>query len=128
MVQTKKFEHEDLDEPIVYWKMNYGFRQDFNDYAMEYQMDENDSVASMQIKTGHASLYWLVFGIFRAPSLNIQKPNDIRRGLSDREIKDRLAVVRTMDIEIAEALKNEIMSFNNSTEEGEEEIEETAKK
>lgn len=127
MPQTKQVDHPKLDDPVTIWKMNYGFRQDFSNEVLKVDV-QGEGQQSMNVMTGDMNLYWLVFGIFQAPSLNIQQPNDVRRGLSDREVKDRLANVRTMDMEVAEHVKDKIMDLNNETEGDEQDQEEVAKK
>lgn len=110
-MKTKQIEIEGLDNPVTIWKMNFGFQQDFSEEVTEMTDTET------RYLSGKANIYTLVYGIWKAPSLSIQEPDSLQRGLTDQEKRARVSQIRSMDVDIAQRIKEEIAELNKVNQE-----------
>lgn len=110
-MKTKQIEIEGLDNPVTIWKMNFGFQQDFSEEVTEMTDTET------RYLTGKSNIYTLVYGILKAPSLSIKEPDSLQRGLTDQEKRARVAQIRSMDVDTAQRIKQEIAELNKVNQE-----------
>lgn len=125
-LRTKQIEVDGLASPVIIWKMNYGFSTDLEDYFTEVNFSGGRKTAS--IKGGKVRRGWLVFGILEAESLEIKRPQSLGHGLTEQEIKNRLASVRTMNRDVASKIYDAVLELNNDDGEENKDLEEFEKK
>ena len=115
------------DTVVTIWKLNYGFRTDLQNYTVDYH---TDSLGKNQrkVSVGKAQVFWNVLGIYEAPTLGISKISNLALGLTDEEVQQRLSVIRQLPQELAQSIYVEIVNFNNTDDEKEEDKEEIIKK
>lgn len=105
---TKQVEIEGLDEPVTIWKLNYGFQQDYNDVVAKLDTDTE----TVNISSGRANLYWIVFGVYEAEELGFPEIKDTARGFDDKELRDREVAARRLSRDVGQKLQKKIMEFN----------------
>lgn len=124
-METKKIELEE-GKSITVWRMNNGFKSDWNDKsiiisASEGPTDPKTGKATTKqerrVSNGNYRIYGMIYGILSTEGYNISEPKDLEIGLSETELDLRKRFVRTLDGRIADRVWNEILEINKVDEE-----------
>jgi ABC-type amino acid transport substrate-binding protein len=123
-MKTENIEIEGFNNPVVIWKMNAGFYQDWKDKASSVIITGNDRKVDFNSK--NYNLYGMVFGILESLDIGIKYPSNLKLGLTDSEITYRLGAVRELSFETHDIIFKKINELNSPG--SEKEIEELKKK
>jgi hypothetical protein len=106
------------DKKVTIWKMNLGFRTDYQGETTvtSYKVVNGVRVRDVSVDNGKLILMTLVFGIYESTDLNIPAPRDIALGLTNEEKISRIKNIRSWDFDI-DKLYDEINALNTDVEE-----------
>lgn len=115
-IKTKEVELE--GKKITIWKMNLGFRTDYQGDTTEtvWRNEGNRRIRDVVVHNGKLLLMTLVYGIYKSEDLGIKEPKDLSMGLSPEEKESRIKIIRELDFDI-DKLYEEIQEFNTEVEE-----------
>lgn len=106
------------EKKVTIWKMNLGFRTDYQGETTvtSYKVVNGVRVRDVSVDNGKLILMTLVFGIYESTDLNIPAPRDIALGLTNEEKISRIKNIRSWDFDI-DKLYDEINALNTDVEE-----------
>jgi hypothetical protein len=127
MVKTKEIEIH--GKKIIIWKLNLGFKSDFEDDTTETKViikdskdnKENNVQKEIKIDNGKLSTYTLVYGIYESVDLGIPLVKDLVGGFSPEEKRNRIRKIRSFEFDTTELI-TQINEINKDTEVDEEVI------
>lgn len=98
-MKTKEIEVD--GKKLTVWKMNLGFRSDYQDDTVKITVkaEGNKREKSVDVYNGRIILMTLVYGIYESVDLGIEKIKDLEMGFTPEEKNQRIKVVRTLDID-----------------------------
>ena len=100
------------DVKVTIWKMNNGYRSDYQDSFTEVVGTDNKGKPIISVSSGKLKNYSLVFGILESVSLGFKKPTDMLSEMDASEINTRYRKVRNMDQKAVAHLFTKIQELN----------------
>ena len=91
---------------ITIWKMNFGFRSDYQGdttittYKKVNKGGKDIMVRDVKIDNGKMILMTLVYGIFESTDMGIPAPKNLKLGLTPEEKEMRLEIIRSLDYDL----------------------------
>jgi hypothetical protein len=115
-MKTKQIEVD--GKKVTVWKMNFGFRSDYQDDATEtkIEMKNGKRERSVNIRNGRMILMTLLYGIYESTDLGIPAPKSIEFGLSAEEKELRLQILRNLEMN-TDKIFEEINKLNTEVDE-----------
>lgn len=106
------------NKKITVWKMNLGFRTDYqgSTTVTSFKNVNGKVVKDVSIDNGKLILMTLVYGIYNSDDLNIPAPKDLAMGLTPEEVNHRVRVLRSLDFD-TDIVYEEINKINTEVEE-----------
>lgn len=115
-MKTKEVEVD--GKKITVWKMNLGFRSDYQDDTIQttVKSDGNRKERSVDLKNGRMILMTLVYGIYESTDLGIVPPKDLTMGFTPEEKAQRMKIIRMLEVD-TEKIFEEIDKINSDVDE-----------
>ena len=115
-MKTKEIEVD--GKKLTIWKMNFGFRSDYQSDTTTTRVSNEGGKSSREISidNGKMMLMTLLYGIYESQDLGIPAIKDIESGFKPEEKEARLRKIRAIDINTDEVF-NEINKLNSEVDE-----------
>lgn len=115
-MKTKDIEVD--GKKITIWKMNLGFRTDYQGDTTKtvWRQEGHKKIRDVEIDNGKLVLMTLVYGIYKSEDLNIPEPKDLTYGFTPEEKENRIKIVRMLDLNV-DNIYEEINILNTSVDE-----------
>jgi hypothetical protein len=115
-MKTKEIEVD--GKKITIWKMNFGFRSDYqgDTTSTRVEMVNGKRERKVEVDNGKMILMTLVYGIYESNDLGIPAPSSIELGFNPSEKENRLKKIRSLDLDV-DKIFDAINEINTEVEE-----------